>query len=118
MTLKECYEALGGNYEEVIGRLRSERLVQKFTLKFLNDGSFKLLQESLEAEDFEEAFRASHTMKGICQNLSFNRLLASCSALTEELRDGKGPKADELAEQVAADYAQTVSAIQAFQESV
>lgn len=118
MTLKECYEAMGGNYEEVIGRLRSERLVQKFTLKFLDDESIKLLQESLKTENYEEAFRASHTIKGICQNLSFDKLLASSTALTEELRAGKGLEADRLAAQVFADYEQTVSAIQAFQASL
>ena len=105
MTLKECYEALGGNYEEVIGRLRSERLVQKFTLKFLDDKSLELLRESLQAENYEEAFRAAHTIKGICQNLSFDRLLAS-------------DKADSLVEQVFADYEQTVSVIREFQASL
>ena len=24
MTIQECYEAIGGNYEEVLGRLQSE----------------------------------------------------------------------------------------------
>ena len=43
MNLNDCYEAMGGNYDEAIGRLRSERLVQKFVLKFLDDGSFVLL---------------------------------------------------------------------------
>ena len=61
MTLKECYEAIGGNYEEVIGRLRSERLVQKFTLKFLDDKSLELLEKSLKEENYEEAFRAAHS---------------------------------------------------------
>ena len=36
MTLKECYEALEGDYEGVVARLRSEKMVQKFVLKFLN----------------------------------------------------------------------------------
>ncbi|MCI8506304.1 MAG: Hpt domain-containing protein [Lachnospiraceae bacterium] len=118
MTLKECYEALGGNYEEVISRLRSERLVQKFTLKFLDDKSLELLKESLQSENYEEAFRAAHTIKGICQNLSFDRLLASDNALTEALRNGKSPEADSLAKQVFADYEQTVSAIREFQASI
>jgi len=30
MTLKECYAAMGGDYDEAIGRLRSEKLVEKF----------------------------------------------------------------------------------------
>ena len=72
MNLQECYEALGGDFEDVLSRLRSEKLVQKFVLKFLNDKSFDLLCSSLEEENYEEAFRASHTIKGVCQNLSFN----------------------------------------------
>ena len=48
MTLQECYTAMGGNYDDAIGRLRSERLVQKFVLKYLNDGSYDLLCSSLE----------------------------------------------------------------------
>ena len=95
MTLKECYAALGGNYDEVMGHLRSERLVQKFVLKFLNDGSYQLLQDSLAAGNREEAFRAAHTMKGVCANLAFNDLLASSEALTEALRDGKPAQAGE-----------------------
>ena len=118
MTLKECYAALGGNYDEVIGRLRSERLVQKFVLKFLNDGSYQLLQESLAAGDREEAFRAAHTLKGVCANLAFNELLESSEALTEALRDGKPaePGAEALVARVEADYARARQAIEAFQD--
>ena len=60
MTIKECYQALEGNYEEVIGRLMREKTVQKFVLKFLNDKSYELLLTSLEAGNVEDAFRAAH----------------------------------------------------------
>lgn len=116
MTLQECYAAMGGNYEDVIGRLRSERLVQKFILKFVTDGSFNLLCRSLEEQNYEEAFRAAHTIKGVCQNLSINKLQDSSSRLCESLRNGYTPEADALAEEVRADYARTVTAIQAFQK--
>lgn len=118
MTLKECYAALNGDYEEAMGRLRSERLVQKFVLKFLDDGSFDLLCRSMEAGDQPEAFRAAHTIKGVCQNLSFTRLLASGEKLTEALRDGPTPEAPALFAQVQADYRQTVDAIRRFQEEL
>lgn len=88
MTLKECYAALNGDYEEAMGRLRSERLVQKFVLKFLEDGSFELLCRSMEAGDLSEAFRAAHTIKGVCANMAFSALLKSSSQLTELLRGG------------------------------
>ena len=65
MTLQECYTQLEGDYEGVLARLRSERMVQKFVLKFLNDKSYELLVTSLEAGNKEEAFRAAHTIKGV-----------------------------------------------------
>ena len=117
MTLKDCYAAMGGNYEDAIGRLRSERLVQKFVLKFLSDGSYDLLCRSLEEKNYEEAFRAAHTIKGVCQNLSIDKLQASSSRLCEALRNGYTPEADALAEETAEDYRQTVAAIRAFQEA-
>ena len=116
MTLQECYAAMGGNYESAVGRLRSERLVQKFILKFLDDGSYDLLCKSLEEENYAEAFRAAHTIKGVCQNLSIDKLQDSSSRLCEALRNGYTPEADALAEEVRADYSQTVDAIRAFQK--
>ena len=118
MTLQECYTAMEGNYEDAMGRLRSERLVQKFVLRFLDDGSFALLEKSMAEKNYEEAFRAAHTIKGVCQNLSLSLLLNSSSALSEALRHGYTPEADPLLEQVRADYQRTTDAIRAFQESV
>ena len=48
MTIQECYEAIGGNYEEVLGRLQSEALIRRFTLKFLEDQSYIQLKQALE----------------------------------------------------------------------
>ena len=117
MTLQECYAAMGGDYEGVMGRLRSERMVQKFVLKFLADGSYELLLSSTEAENWAEAFRAAHTIKGVCQNLGFDRLYKSSSELSEALRNGFTPEAPALVERVKEDYQQTIQAIQAYQAS-
>ena len=117
MTLKECYAALEGDYESVMGRLPSEKFVQKFVLKFLNDGSYDLLLRSMEEENYAEAFRAAHTIKGVCQNLDFTRLYRSSSELSEALRNGFTPEAPALTEQVKADYQQTVEAIRSYQAS-
>ena len=74
MTMQECYKAIGGNYEAVLGRLHSEALIQRFTLKFLEDQSYLQLKQALENKNYEDAFRSAHTLKGVCQNLSFDRL--------------------------------------------
>ncbi len=115
MTLKECYTALEGDYEEVIARLRSEKMVQKFVLKFLNDKSHELLVTSMETKNYEEAFRAAHTIKGVCQNLSFTKLYESSHILTENLRAGYGAGTDELVQRVEKDYQQTIAAIKELQ---
>ena len=70
MTMQECYKAIGGNYEAVLGRLHSEALIQRFTLKFLEDQSYLQLKQALENKNYEDAFRSAHTLKGVCQNLS------------------------------------------------
>lgn len=118
MTLQECYMAMEGDYEDVVKRLRGERLVQKFVLKFLDDGSYDLLCTSLAQKNYEEAFRAAHTIKGMCQNLSFTRLQESSSLLTEELRFGCGPNVEPLMAQVTEDYQRTIEAIRNFQEGL
>lgn len=114
MTLQDCYAALGGDYDEVVSRLRSERIIQKFVLKFLDDGSFDLLSGAMAAENREEAFRAAHTIKGVCQNLSFTALGESSHQLTEALRGEWRADAPALFETVKADYERTASAIRAY----
>ena len=119
MTLQDCYKAMDADYDEVFGRLRSERLIQKFVLRFPDDGSYQLLLTSLESGDYAEAFRAAHTIKGVCQNLGMTRLGQSSSELTESLRSGApGPQTDELLARVKEDYRQAVDAIRAFQASL
>ncbi len=116
MTLQECYAMFGGDYEGVVSRLRSEKTVKKFALKFLNDKSYELLCSSLEAGAYEEAFRASHTLKGLCQNLGFSRLLESSTRLTEALRYGWSAEAAGLVDEVADDYRQVARAVQQLEE--
>ena len=48
MTMRECYETIGGNYEAVLGRLHSEALIRRFALKFLEDQSYIQLKQALE----------------------------------------------------------------------
>ena len=115
MTLQECYAAMEGDYQDALGRLRSDRLVQKFVLKFLADGSYDLLTQSMEEENYAEAFRAAHTIKGVCQNLSFTRLFTSASQLCEALRPGGPPQSPDLFTQVKTDYEATLSAIRTYQ---
>ena len=50
MTMQECYKAIGGNYEAVLGRLHSEALIRRFALKFLEDQSYLQLKQAWKSE--------------------------------------------------------------------
>jgi len=105
---------MGGDYDGVITRLRGERLVSKFALKFLDDKSYELFCTTYAQKNYEEAFRAVHTIKGVCQNLGFDRLLASSSRLADALRHGWTPEADDLIGPFSEDYRATVDAIKEY----
>lgn len=112
MNINECYQAMGADYEEVFGRLRSERLITKFVLKFPGDPSFSQLQSTLEEKNVEEAFRAAHTLKGVAQNLGFTPLYEATATLPEVLRAGNLPEDDNMMNAVAKEYERTVAAIE------
>lgn len=119
MTLKQCYEIFEGDYEGVLGRMRKETLVEKFALKFLDDPSFKTLQQGLAVHDRETAFRAAHTIKGVAQNLGFTGLYESANQLTEILRhdEGEEKEVSSLVNQLETEYHKTVNAILAYREA-
>ena len=111
MTVKECYEQMGSDYESVLGRMGSEAMIKRFALKFLQDPSFNNLKENLEKNDGEEAFRAAHTLKGICLNLGFSQLIEDVVNITEILRAGKLEGTDELFSKIQTTYENTVAEI-------
>lgn len=104
MTVRECYEAVGSNFEEVLRRLGSEAFVKRFALKFLNDTSFQDLRDALMRKDGETAFRAAHTLKGVCLNLGFDRLYEVSAELTEKLRGHDTSGTEELFKKVETQY--------------
>lgn len=117
MTLQECYAQMGGSYDEVLGRLRSEERVAKFLGLFRADESFQSLCAAMAASDWPTAFRAAHSLKGVALNLALTDLARSASDLTECLRPGvPAQEPGPLYAAVEADYQKTVAAIAALQK--
>lgn len=114
MTLQECYKELGGDYDDVMKRLGSEALVGKFVLKFLDDSTYWSFFDAMRAARYDEAFRGAHTLKGMCQNLSFTKLGQSSAAVCEALREKRYGDAAGLFGQMDGDYCMTVIAIRRF----
>lgn len=87
MKIKDFFEEVGGNYEEIIGRIPSESILEKFVKQFPGDKSFEALEKAFEEENVKEAFLASHTLKGVADNLGMGKLAETASELTEKLRN-------------------------------
>lgn len=117
MNLKDCYLKFGGDFDEVLGRLRREQTVRKFVYKFLDDKSFSLFEASMVKKDYSEALRAVHTLKGICQNLSFTRLFESSSLVTNALKENDWNKAVDMMPKLSKDYYETINVIKDFKNS-
>ena len=96
MNIRECYDTIGADFEDVLGRLGSESLIQRFALKFIDDGSYNELTEALAEKNAEKAFRAAHTLS---------------SDLTEKLRGRELDGYEALYEKVSEQYKITVNAL-------
>ena len=117
MDIKECYEAMHGDYEDIFSRLRNNALIIKLVKKFESDQSYAELKQSLADKDAEKAFRAAHTLKGVCQNLGFKNLYEPSAELTERLRPLQETETDDLMQKVTEEYNRTVKAIEDFQNA-
>ena len=111
MNIRECYEKMGANFDEVLQRLGSENFIQRFAVRFLDDTSFQMIKDGIAANDAELAFRGAHTLKGVCSNLGFTKLYEESSRLTEILRGRELVGYEEALEEVQKQYDITVEAI-------
>ena len=121
MTIQECYHDLGGDFSRTEMRLPSIGMIQRFLMRFPQDPTFSELCQAMEAGDREAAFRCAHTLKGVCANLGFDRLLGSAGRLTEALRaetESMPEDAAALLESVRRDYELTVSVIESYSADV
>ena len=88
MTLEELYAQIGGDYEEAIGRMRMEKLISKFIVKFLDDTSCNDIIEGWAEGNDTKCFEGAHAAKGVCGNLALPLLAEPASEITEALRPG------------------------------
>lgn len=99
LRMKEEYkEQLIENGVDIKNALRhfmgKEAMYEKYLIKFFQeDPNYEKLLTSLEIQDYAEAFRCVHTLKGVSINLGLIPLYQVLSELTEELR---GKTAEEI----------------------
>ena len=121
MNLKEFYEKIGGDYEEVLSRLSSDQRIQKYVIRFLDVPDFEALKEAIAAKDWEKSFLAAHTLKGNALNLGFGNFMRSDAELTEYLRPRTVESEQvlmDLFNKASVDYQNLIDAINELKKSV
>lgn len=115
MDVKTLYDKIGGDYAGTLARFLSEERMARFALRFLSDDSYAQLLSALENGDRAEAFRAAHTLKGVCQNLGFDYLYEPAHTVTEVLRAGDFPEDAQMRE-LARRYEEVITVLRSAQE--
>ena len=93
--LKQKLKENGADVEGTLHRfMNNDALFLKFILKFKDDKNFAALRDALDQKNYEEAFKAAHTLKGVSANLGLNPIYDRASAITEILRGKEASEVD------------------------
>lgn len=110
---KKQLETNGVNLMNALNRfVGSEALYEKFLVKFLQDETYKHLEESINAGDTGKAFLYAHTMKGLAGNLEMGCLSDILIPMTNQLREGKMEDIPEQLSELKIRYNELCSIIQ------
>lgn len=101
IDVDEAMERFAGNYG----------LLERFLRRFPDDENYSLLQKYLEEGNTEDAFRACHTLKGLCANLSMNDMVETVSRQVEYLRAGNIQEAKAVMPHVSEKYDRMIAAV-------
>ncbi len=84
-------------------------LIKVFVEKFISDHTFSKLSSSFKERDYHQAEIASHTLKGVCGNLSLNLLYSLFTEQVNLIRGGEYEKAESMMENLTDIYSKTTA---------
>jgi HPt (histidine-containing phosphotransfer) domain-containing protein len=98
------------NQEEGLKRVvNNKKLYLRLLNSFKADESFTHLLDYIQAQDYEKAQSAAHTVKGISGNLSLTALYEQSITLESQLKSGSAEAA--AVESITACYNETIKAV-------
>lgn len=91
-------EENGADVEATLKRfMGNDAIYLKFLGKFPNDPNYANLGLNMESENFEEAYKCAHALKGVVGNLGLTPIFDNVSVLVEELRNKTNAEVDAAA---------------------
>jgi len=110
--LKDKLIELGIDVDDAMNRfMGNDKLLTKFLGKFKDSPTFEELKASIAAGDNEASLRNSHSLKGVCGNLSLTGLYQLFSQQVELYRAGKPEEANAMMVEIEAAYKKIVENI-------
>lgn len=88
MSVKELYEIIGGDYNDVLSRLPNDAFIIRFLKKYSATDEFNKMIEAYESKNYPALFEVSHTLKGMSANMSLTRIYKNVSEICESVRNG------------------------------
>ncbi len=105
------YES-GVDVNDALARfMGNEALLEKFLLKFCSDKNYSELKDAALRRDVDGMIRTSHSLKGMCGNLSMPKLFGLFTDQLTALRSGKTEDALRLMPQISEEYDKVVKSI-------
>ncbi len=105
----------GLDTEALLKRLMGNAsLIRLFVKKFCDDKTFAALETAIAAEDAKGAEIASHTLKGMCGNMSLNELFALFSEQVTRFRAGNFSGAASMMPEITVKYQNAVTNMRAW----
>lgn len=80
----------GIDYADAMDRMGgNEDLYKKLALKYLDDSNYVDLVAAMEMANYDDAYKAAHSLKGVAGNLSFNKLYELAGTASGALHQGE-----------------------------
>ena len=110
---KQKLQEAGIDVEAAMERMmQNEELFVRCLGRFLKDENYGRLKSAFASGDREAALQASHTLKGVCGNLSMDRLFELLQEQVQLLRSAEWERAEKMMPQIEEQYGKMVRSIE------
>lgn len=93
-----------------------EALYKRLAFKYLNNTNYVDLVAAMEVKDYDDAYHAAHTLKGVSGNLSLAKLYQVASAASDALKQGEYQAAEQMMPDLKAAHEKAVEGLVAWQD--
>lgn len=115
--LSEKLAPYGIDYDDAMDRFGGNAdLFKRLALKYLDDDRFARLTAAMQVDDFDEAYRQAHSLKGTAGNLSFAKLYNVTSEICINLREGEYAAAQSFMPDIALAHKRVIDALELLEQ--